>query len=200
MTDFDFAAWHQKNVGIGGSTNAAATLFFPNDSLAWALEYLKGWIDNGHLKHPSTCAIYGMSYLRARGVDHPLLDARYETHVSQAPGMLETICRAIGAWTTDLDLLSTYADGGDMLRIGGLDPAHELHIVCATGTDAATGALVSANGGQLPDSTFVQARTRLMVIDTHGKPWLVKPEAPYDANGLPNGRPITARILGSKLP
>jgi len=202
MTDVDITAWHQKNVGIGGSTNAAATLFFPNDSLAWALNYLRGWMQAGHTTktYPSTCAIYGMRALVAMGCEHKLLDARYEDHVSQAPGMLETICRSFGAWSTDLDDMSTFAEPGDILRIGGLDLAHELHIVCVTGTRAENGALLSTDGGQIPDGTFVQARERLMVIDTHGKPWLVKPETPYDANGLPNGRPITARVLRSKLP
>lgn len=194
MTPEDIAAWHAGNVGVGGATAAAAALLFPNDAPAWALAYLRGT----GARRPSTCALYGMSYLRWRGVSHPKLDAGYAGQIGMAPATLEEAARSVGAWSTDPDELATFPEPGDIVRIGGLGVG-ELHIVCPTGADAASGAVESVDGGQLPDSTYVQKCHRIMVLDAHEKPWLVRADVPF-VLGLPNGRPITARVVGARLP
>lgn len=202
---FDVVAWHAGNVGVGGATAKAAALLFPNDSAAWAIQYLRGWMKNGHLTRPSTCAIYGCSYLRARGVDHEMLEKQYALQIGMAPAIVETVARSLGAWidasTPEPEVgpvLHEVPEAGDIVRIGGLGVG-ELHMLCVTGRDGPTGEILSVDGGQLPDSTFVQARRRIMVI-WNRSPWLVKPEAPYLPDGSPNGRPVTGRVVGARLP
>jgi hypothetical protein len=122
----------------------------------------------------SSCALVGLAYYRAIGVQHPLLSAPYlgkNTAVTQ----VVSIASAFGAWR--LPVPSTSPDVGDVVLIGkngdpnwGV-PSYE-HVVVIVGR--ATDGLAAIEGGQGRGGAQIGATT-YNVIDISGRLWLSTP-------------------------
>lgn len=206
----DIVAWHTSNIGVSGrkgsaTRDRAAEILLPNDDPTKAKGYLDGWPDPKKPEHwiiPSVCALYAAGYVRFRcdvgsvPWPHPL-EMPYLPRAGRIVADLQEASVALNARTTVLADLAVYPEIGDIWEID-TGSGKDVHFVCPTGTDPATGALVSVDGGQ--DEGDLVAQCRRLVLFEGGKTWFVHEDAPRLPNGAPNGRYAIARIVGSRLP
>jgi hypothetical protein len=198
----EIQAWHAENVGMSGRSHdpervdRACDILLPNDADgAWRKSYLFGWMHDGHLTIASTCALYGMAYLRWRGcADLYPLNQPYRPRVSMCVGDLQQAAQKIGAWKSDNASLTTFPSPGDIVEIGGYHGASDVHFVCVTGSDD-NGLVLSVDGGQV-DNSYTQPCKHMMVI-WQGNAYFVHADAPYLKSGVPNGRIVTGKVDGS---
>lgn len=181
MTDFDLGAWHAANVGLHGDDPRLASLLYPYRPLAQAIADLR-WTD-AHGNRVSNCGIYGIAYVRARGVRHPAVVRDYRN--GEAPIVLPQIARDLGALATGEELLA-YPDPGDVLWVD-----EPWHVVCVTGSDGPSGNLLAVEGGGGDDRSWIKAHAH-PVTARDGKLWLSDP-----AWGAP--RAIMGRLVASRL-
>lgn len=166
-----------------------AKLLLPHDGLPWALRYLS---QKGVHGYTSTCALVEAAYMRERGVTHERLDRPYEKQSGAAMTNVERVARAIGAWTDEHRHLTEYPYPEDVIRLDNADRTNA-HVLIVVDSIPATGEVVSIDGGQV-DGTWTMERRRKMVIH-RDTPFLVDSEKPHLADGSPNGREITGRVM-----
>jgi hypothetical protein len=135
----------------------------------------------------------------------------YEKHVGRATSIVEECGRKLGLWLNDAErLLQTAHNGifelGDVVRIGSGGAEHDFVVTgvrCQTppvpphGFDSDGTVVCSVDGGQV-DGSWILERERLIVY-TERTAYLVDPAKPFRQDGSPNGRALTAAIIGLVL-
>jgi len=181
-----------------------AKTILPNDTTSFALSYFYGGKrPNGTMMIPSTCALVTQAYLReVWGLHTSDLDTGYQYQIGQAFSDVAVIAKKYNAWVTDKNELSEIPGIGDCLQIGDNGSGGAYHFLNVVDYDAATGAIISVDGGQV-DGSWITERNRLLVTPEvkfyQNSAWLVDPDKPYKTDGSPNGRVITGKVSAKKL-
>lgn len=156
-----------------------------NDKPSAALYYLK--------QKKSTCALVSKAYLYEGG-------CRCREHLSylvrdgMAVSDITTIAQRHGAWINSATGKGTYPQAGDVITVG---PEPSWHVLTVLGTDAATGHVISEDGGQSSYGAYTFARARKMFVTRTGGDLVDTADGRSSRVGYV--RPIYGRLDGAKV-